>query len=286
MADTGEGRFTFHRDIEYAVHDGVSLRGHLWVPNGEGPHPVLICIHGGGWRIGSADNYMQWGPAIAAEGFALFSICYRLTLPANKPVWPQAPNDVRAAVQFVRGRARDYGLDRDRIAMMGDSAGGHLSALVALAGDSPLFAGAYRDDPFAGESTRVKAVVGNYGVYDMVQQWRHDQAVRAHDHIVELFLGCTPMDDRNLYFAASPLSHAIRGNCHTSLLLTHGTEDDVVDRIQTDEFHDALKMAGFYTRKLIVQGAGHYAVQEEFDAPRSYAGFLLPRVLRFLRERM
>lgn len=278
--------FIFHRSLEYAVHDGVSLTGHLWIPRGEGPHPVLIAIHGGGWRTGSADNYMQWGPAMAREGFALFSVCYRLTLPSNMSVWPQAPNDIRAAVQFVRGRAKDFGLDPDRIAMTGDSAGGHLSALVALAGDSPLFADAYPDDPHAGHSTSVKAVISNYGVHDMVQQWMHDQAVRAHDHIVQLFLGCTPMDDRKLYFEASPLSYATRANNRTSFLLTHGTEDDVVDRIQTDCFHDALKMAGFYTRKLIIQGAGHYAVQEPFDAPRSYAGFLLPRLVRFLRERL
>ena len=54
--------------------------------------------------------------------------------------------------------------------MMGDSAGAHLSALVALAGDDPLFDGLYPDDPYAGINTKVKVVIGNYGVYDMVQQ--------------------------------------------------------------------------------------------------------------------
>lgn len=82
------------------------------------------------------------------------------------------------------------------------------------------------------------------------------------------------------------MSYAIKANNTTSFLLTHGTEDDVVDRIQTDAFHDALKGAGFYTRKLIVQGAGHYATQEPFDAPGSYSGYLLPRVVKFMRERV
>lgn len=281
-----EDAFRLQRDLEYAVHDGVSLKGHLWTPAGAGPHPVLITVHGGGWRVGSADNYQQWGPAIAAHGLAMFSICYRLTLPSNRPVWPQAPNDVRAAVQYIRGMAAEFDLDAERIAMMGDSAGAHLAALVAMAGNSALFAGAYPDDAFAGQSAAVRAVIGNYGVYDMVQQWRHDQAVRYTDHIVEYFLGCAPSDNRRLYFDASPLSYAIKANNATSFLLTHGTEDDVVDRIQTDAFHEALKGAGFYTRKLIVQGAGHYATQEPFDAPRSYAGYLLPRAVKFLRERM
>ncbi len=279
-------KFSLLRDLEYAVHDGVSLKGHLWKPAGPGPHPVLVTIHGGGWRVGSADNYLQWGPAIAEQGIAMLSICYRLTLPGNKAVWPQAPNDVRAAVQYIRGRAAELDLDGGRIAMMGDSAGAHLSALIALAGDSPMFAGAYPEDPFSNHPTTVKAVIGNYGVYDMVQQWQHDQGVRHADHIVQYFLGCAPTENRRLYFDASPMSYAIKSNNKTSFLLTHGTEDDVVDRIQTDAFHDALKGAGFYTRKLIVQGAGHYATQEPFDAPRSYSGYLLPRVVKFIRERV
>ena len=76
--------------------------------------------------------------------------------------------------------------------MMGDSAGAHLSALVALAGDDPLFDGLYPDDPYAGINTKVKVVIGNYGVYDMVQQWMHDQAVRDEDHIVPYVFGCAP----------------------------------------------------------------------------------------------
>jgi acetyl esterase/lipase len=277
---------TCTRDIEYAVHDGVSLKGHLWKPAGKGPHPVLITIHGGGWRVGGPDNYLQWGPKMAERGFAMFSIAYRLTLPHNKPVWPQAPCDVRAAVQFLRGNAESLGIDPGRIAMMGDSAGAHLSALIALAGNDPLFQGLYPDDPFDGVSTKVKAVIGNYGVYDMVQQWMHDQAVRGEDHIVQYFLGCAPRDNRKLYFEASPMSYVEKARNTTAFLLTHGTEDDVVDRIQTDDFHDQLKIAGFFSRKLIVQGAGHYATQEPFNAPRSYSGYLLPRVVKFLQERM
>jgi len=283
MADEN---FKLTRDIEYAVHDGVSLIAHLWKPAGSGPFPALITIHGGGWRVGGPDNYAQWGPKLADESFAMFSIAYRKTLPDDKPLWPQTACDVRAAVQFLRGNAARFDIDPDRIAMMGDSAGGHLSALVALAGDEPLFDGLYPDDAFAGTSTGVRAVISNYGVHDMVQQWQHDQAVRFADHIVEILLGCTPMDDRKVYFDASPMSYAIKAKNRTAFMLTHGTEDDVVDRIQTDAFHDALKMAGFFTRKLIIQGAGHYATQEPFDAPRSYSGYLLPRVVKFLRDQM
>lgn len=282
--DSSVESYSLRKNIEYAVHDGVSLKGHLWRPAGDGPFPLLITIHGGGWRIGSPDSYAQWGPVLAASGFAMFSVSYRLTSASNESTWPQAPCDIRAAVQFMRGKAKQYNIDAERLALMGDSAGGHLASLIGLAADSDLFADSYPDDPFASVSTGVKAVISNYGVHDMVQQWQHDQAVRAHDHIVEIFLGRTPMDDRKLYFDASPMSYATRDKAQTAFLLSHGTEDDVVDRIQTDAFHDALKLAGFFTRKLIIQGAGHYAVREPFDAPNSFAGYLAPRLIQFLND--
>ena len=273
------------RDIVYAIHDGVSLKAHLWRPAGVGPFPVLMTVHGGGWQTGGPDNYAQWGPWLAQHGLAMFSIGYRMSS-ATQKVYPQAVHDARAAVQYLKGKAESLKIDPARIALMGDSAGGHISALIALAGDHPQFAKGYPDDPFATESTKVRAVIGNYGVYDLLQQWSHDQAVRARDHIVERFLGCAPMDNRQIYFEASPLSYAVRNAANVSFLLVHGDEDDVVDRVQTDAFHDALKLANIYSRKLIVPGAGHYFTQYPFDEPSSYSAWLAPRIVRFLRERM
>ncbi len=273
------------RDVEYAVHDGISLKGHLWRPNGDGPFPVLMTIHGGGWQMGGPDNYRQWGPWLAARGIAMFSVMYRFSSQTRK-MYPEAVQDVRAAIQFLKGRSSELKIDPRRIALMGDSAGAHLSALVALAGDSPPFTGGYPDDKFASLDTKVRAVVGNYGVYDMLQQWHHDQAVRLGDHIVQKFLGFAPPDNRQIYFEASPISYALRDKTETSFLLVHGDEDDVVDRCQTDAFHDALKIANIFSRKLIIPGAGHYFTQYPMDEPASYSRWLAPRVLRFLNERM
>ena len=281
----GKGEIENLRDFEYAVHDGVSLKGHLWRPEGAGPFPVLMTVHGGGWQSGGPDNYRQWGPWLAQRGYAMFSIAYRFSTPATK-MYPQAVGDVRAAIQFLKGEAARLKLDASRIALMGDSAGAHLTSLVALAGGRPAFSGLYPGDAHGKLGTNVRAVIGNYGVYDMVQQWRHDQGVRANDHIVQRFLGCGPMEDRHVYFEASPLSYAVRGAANTSFLLVHGDEDDVVDRGQTDEFHDALKLANIFSRKLIVPGGGHYFTQYPMEEPGSHSGWLAPRVLRFLNERM
>jgi acetyl esterase/lipase len=272
--------------VTYATHDGVALIGDLYIPDGAGPFPAMISIHGGGWQNGSRSAYQYWGPYLAARGYALFSVDYRLSKPEKK-TYPEAVHDIRAAVQYLRGSASDLKIDPKRIGFMGDSAGAHLGAMVALAGDSPLYADGYRDDRFAKESTRVKVVVGFYGVYDMTAQWQHDLIARPRDPITTKFLGVAPTDDRRIYFEASPLSYATRDNNQTAFLITYGTEDDVADiETQSKPFVTALKQASIFVRTVIVQGAPHFWAGDPIEEPGSFTGFLAPRLLRFLAERL
>jgi acetyl esterase/lipase len=278
--------FTVQRNLEYGKHDGVALLGDLYVPAAPGKYPVVVAVHGGGWQAGSKDGYRYWGPWLAQRGIAVFSADYRLSKPDRK-MFPESVHDIRAAVQFVRSRGEAIKVDPDRIGMMGDSAGGHLVALVALAGDHPTFKGtAYMDDPYAGVSTRVKAVVPGYGVFELVQQWNHDQVNRPRDNIVEKYLGAAPMDNRKLYFDASPISYATRANSGISFLITNGTEDDIVDRLQSDNFMLALKQSGNFARHIVMQGSGHFWMSDPIEEPESIPGFFAPRVLRFLQERL
>jgi acetyl esterase/lipase len=272
------------KNVAYANHDGVELCGDLYLPAGRGPFPVLVNVHGGYWRRGVRETFKYWGPYLAARGYAGFTISYRLTKPGQK-TYPEAVHDVCAAVQFMRGRASDFRLDPDRIALLGNSAGAQLAALVALAGDSALFAGGYPQDPHAALSTRVKVLVGVYGIYDLVAQWKVSQLVNPGDNQVESFLGVSPMVDRRRYFDASPISYAITANNKTAVYLAWSTEDDVVDhRTQSMEFLLALKQAGFTARPCIIQGAPHYWLSEPVEELDSTPGFLAPRLLRFLGE--
>jgi acetyl esterase/lipase len=269
----------FKRGIEYARPGGAVLAGDLYLPAGATAAPVVVSVHGGGWALGEAAMHAHWGRYLAGNGIALFSIEYRLAAEGRKS-YPEAVHDVRAAVQFVRRSARPLGLDGARIALFGDSAGAHLAALVALAGDKAPFAGA--DEP---ASTRVKAMVGVYGVYDLAAQWQHDLCDRPFDSICARFLGKPLADDRRVYFEASPLSYVTRDANQTAFMLAWGTEDDVVDRAtQSEAFLRALKQAGFFVRTVIVQGAPHYWNSEPIDEPGSRSAFLAPRVLRFLQE--
>jgi acetyl esterase/lipase len=278
---------TMQTGVPFVEHDGVKLAGDLYLPKGRDKAPVVIAVHGGGWQIGNPKFYQHWGPHLAKNGYAVFAVSYRLSKPGAK-TFPGAVYDVKSAIQFVRANAAQLGVDPDRIALMGDSAGAHLVSLTALAGDEPLFSSEYRSDPHAATPANVKAVVGFYGVYDMQAQWLHDQIARPRDQITEKFLGVSPMQSRRTYFDASPVSYATvekNEKTRTRFLLLHGTHDDIVDpQTQSQAFLAALKQAGFFVRTIVVPGAGHFWSVDPIEEPGSYGAQVAPQMLRFLRD--
>ena len=247
--------------------------------------PALVAVHGGGWVQGVRTAFQYWGPYLAARGIALFSISYRLA--AKSKTYPQAVHDVLAGVQFTRGKAGEFGIDAARIGLIGASAGAHLAALAALGWSSGKFSNGYPRDAFASVDAGVKALVGVYGIYDVPAMWTTYQLQGGADNNIQKFMGVPPMENRQLYFDASPISYATFANNKIAVLLVTGTEDDLVDRkAQTDPFQLALKQAGFFVRPCIVHGAPHYWMNDPIDEPGSYSGFLAPRLLRFLAEKL
>jgi acetyl esterase/lipase len=254
--------FEVQRDLQFSS----GLAGDLYLPKKSGKHPGLVAVHGGGWQIGDKDFYQHWGPYLAQRGIAVFSVNYRLAQ-AGKKTYPEAVQDVRAGVQFLRERQE---VDGEKIGLIGDSAGAHLAALVALSGD-----------------TRVKALVGIYGVYDMAAQWEMDLVRRPLDNVTQKFLGASPLENRRVFFEASPLSYATIDRNKLAVLLVTGNEDDVVDRrTQTDTFLRALKQAGFFARTVIVPGSGHFWMSDPHDEPGSFPAALAPKLVRFLQQRL
>jgi acetyl esterase/lipase len=280
MAETFE--VVTRADIQFAEHDGTRLVGDLYPPKGLDKAPVLVGVHGGGWQIGDRKFYTHWGSYLASNGYALFAIEYRL-MKSGLKTYPGAVYDVKAAVQYVRARAGELGVDPDRVALMGDSAGAHLSALVALAGEEPEFSTDYRNDPYSSISLEVKAVVGVYGVYDMLRQWEHDQIARPRDQITEKLLGATPMTSRKAFFESSPISYATVDKNATRFLLVYGTHDDIVnsDR-QSAAFLTALKQAQFIARTIVVPGAGHFWITDPIELG-SFGAYAGPKILLFLK---
>jgi acetyl esterase/lipase len=130
-ASAAEYKVTVKSAIPYAGHDGVRLLGDLYLPEGRSKAPVVVAFHGGAWRSGSRTFYRYWGAFLARNGYALFTVDYRL---GKSGRYPAAVQDAKAAVEFVRGRAEEFHIDPQRVGLMGDSTGGHLCGAAGARG--------------------------------------------------------------------------------------------------------------------------------------------------------
>jgi acetyl esterase/lipase len=247
----------------YARPGGEALTADAYLPESAVPVPVVIAMHGGSWRSGTRSSYQYLGCNLADCGYAVLAIDYRL-----RRRYPDAVDDVRAAVHYVREHAAELNVDPERVVLLGDSAGAHLAAMVGL-----------RERP------QVKAVVGIVGVYDLAAQWQHDLPIRPNDSITQGFLGVALPENRQLYFDASPISHVISSNAGPAFLIAWGIHDDIVDPAQSEGFLHALKQAGFYVRPVIAH-APHFWIAEPLDEPGSHSGYFAARLLRFLEDRV
>jgi acetyl esterase/lipase len=268
--------------VVYSEREGTVLAGTLFRPANSKNCPVVIAVHGGGWKQGSPQRYGHWGKWFASRGIALYAIQYRLAdQPKNR--FPAPALDVIAAIDFIWRSHQDLGLDADRIALMGDSAGAHLVSWVALAGHSlRADASADRTAPLP----KLCAVIAVYGVFDLLGQWEHDQIARPRDHVTEALMGFSLPEDRLAYFHASPIAHATTKAPRRSFLVAWGTNDDIVDwASQSGHFVTALRQSGQYVRTVPVVGASHLWIDQPLDEDRSYTGFLAPKVHRFLLDR-
>lgn len=148
------------RNIEYAAPGGVSLKLDAYLPPGTGPFPAVIAIHGGGWHSGSKAAWATEAGRLAREGFATFSVDYRL---APTYGWPAQIQDVQAAVTWLRAHAATYKVKPDRIGAIGSSAGAHLAQMLAVRGSGGT-----------GTGSRVRAAVSWSGPSDMVELAQSD----------------------------------------------------------------------------------------------------------------
>ncbi len=224
-------------DIEFAKPGGVSLTLDASVPDGKGPFPTVILVHGGGWENGTKRSYEKpMLPVLTDAGFAWFTINYRL---APQYKYPAAVEDVEAAVRWVKKHAAEYKVDVNRIALMGESAGGHLVAMVGVR-------------PTA--ETRVRAVVDFYGPHDLLKREQERGEVGKN---LRQFIGVEKLDDEGMakLKAASPATYVQKGL--PAFLFIHGTKDAAVPYDQSPMMCDKLKAAGNRCEVFTVEGAPH-----------------------------
>jgi acetyl esterase/lipase len=269
--------------LTYCTHDGVELKGDLFLPRGIGPFPILVAAPGGAWRMCVRAGLAQWGHYLVRRGYGFFAIDYRVATATSK-AFPEAVQDVLAAVRFMRGTAAKYSIDPHRIGLLGVSAGAHLAALAALAHDAPVFSGAYPNDSFANVSAEVKALVLVYGIYDLFKQWQDDLGLNPgiEGNLTRNLMGKDPFEDPQAYFDASPVRYITYRRNRMPVLVSWGTADEFVNPAQSEALVRALQQARFNVRTHRAVGASHFWFQQPLDEPVSDSAHLAPRLAQFL----
>lgn len=268
------GDINWAADVTFAVTEGQPQRLDIAWPKHEGPHPVVVLIHGGGWSGGDKSAYHSAMRLLAGQGYAAASVDYRLAA-APRNVFPAAVEDVRCAVRWLRAHADTYQMDSSRVAAMGSSAGAHLAAMLGTAADVEDLDGAC---PARHVSPAVSAVVAIAGPHDIRTAGALDPSQRG---MVENFLGATPEADPERALLASPAVHASAGD--PPFLLIHGTADDVVPIQQSRSMRDTLRAAGVPATLVELPGVGH-SVDEFSREPRFRTSTCT--TLAFLREQL
>lgn len=210
----------------------------LHVPPGDGPFPVLLWVHGGGWMTGSRTWTVdpRFHERMLARGYAVADVDYRLALEAT---YPAQQADIDAAVRWLRHHAAALLIDPDRFAVLGESAGGQLAAVAALTG--------------TGDAS-IQAVIVWYGPADLSNLPVQDDPFE----FPAVLLG-GPLSERTAFAQlASPL-HNVHPDA-PPFLLVHGTEDKTVPFAEAVGFAGALRAQGVRCDVLPVEGADHVFV--------------------------
>ena len=247
--------------LTYAVAFGYRpLQLDLWVPAGDGPAPLVVWVHGGGFMFGDrrilpeTSRPNQVFDALLDTGLAVATIDYRHALEAPFPAQLQ---DAKAAVRYLRAHARDLGISTERIGAMGESAGGHIVAALGLTAHRADLEGTHG---VVGPSSAVDVVVDWYGVADLSTMPRRQPSPHIAAKLPPELL--VPPEDqltRGLEGAAladvSPITHVTPDA--PPFLLVHGTADWLVPYAQSEQLHAALTAAGVEARLVPAEGAQH-----------------------------
>ena len=255
---------TVLRDIEYASVDGISLRLDLYLPTQqpEEPVPLVIWVHGGGWRAGTKDQTLA--PSALGEDYAIASVDYRLS---DVAIFPAQIHDIKAAVRWLRAHAHDYGFDPQRFGAWGSSAGGHMVALLGVTCGNPDVEGTVGD--YLDESSCVQAVCDFYGPTDFLSLMEQRGVGPMRRPMAEdLLLGGLVEDVPELAALASPITHISPDD--PPFLIMHGSDDGLVPVEQSMAFDEMLRATGIDTTLHIVEGAGHGLPRGEWIHAKSF----------------
>jgi acetyl esterase/lipase len=251
-AAASAGTFTTFEGLEYA-NPGTRLLLDLRVPDGAGPHPVIVYLHSGAWISGDRFG----GPARrqATRGYAVASIDYRL---APQHIWPAQVEDAKAAVRWLRANAARFHLDPNRIGIFGTSAGGHIGSVLGTSGGIASLEGLELGNPQF--SSRVNVVVDLYGPTDLLRLEADKLPCIPLDGNASfmppsLLMGCPIQQCKEKTRTADPMSYVTPDD--PKFLIMHGMLDCLVPYTQSVSLHRKLEEAGVQSSLVLIPTGDH-----------------------------
>lgn len=241
---------------------GRSVRGlkmTLFVPRTKEKKPAVLYFPGGGFTSADHEKFLEMRYALARAGYAVAACEYRAV--PNK--FPALLEDAKAAVRWMREHASEFGVDADRIGLLGDSAGGYVVQMAgATNGEKNWDVGDFKE-----VSSDVQAVVSIYGISDLttIGEGIGNENVHASAAVTEAlllngpafkdFAGASVNADPQKAKAASPIGHV--DGTEPPFLLMHGSGDKVVSPLQSKKMFEALQNKKVEAEYVLVRGAGH-----------------------------
>jgi acetyl esterase/lipase len=245
------------KNLAYASTDNPRQQLDLYLPkkrSTDKPLPVVVFIHGGGWKNGDKNGGLNWvAPMLATGDYAGASIGYRLT---NESQWPAQIHDCKAAIRWLKAHAKEYNLDENKIGVIGTSAGGHLVSMLGTSGDVPTLEGTL--GKHLDKTSQVACVVNFFGPENFITMHKQPSTIDRQgtkDYPEALLLGGTIPERQEVAREASPVTHVSKGDA--PFFTAHGTKDPLVPFEQGKELHVALQQAGVPSMFQEMTDAGH-----------------------------
>ena len=215
-------------------------------PEGDGPHPAVIVIHGGYWRNRYSLDYMGHAcKALTAQGAVTWNLEYR-RVGDEGGGWPGTMKDIIAGTHYLFDHAEELGVDANKVIVLGHSAGGHFASWLTSLQSTP-------DTPEANQPSPLLAAVSLAGVLDLHRAW---ELHLSDDAVVEL-LGGTPEQAPERYIATSPVAMVPP---RTPQFVLHGQNDESVPIELSQRYAQAVTSAGGVATMLAIPNADHFDV--------------------------
>lgn len=234
----------------------------------EKKYPCIVWICGGAWVTMDRSAHLAYLAELARSGFVVASVEYRTT---NEAVYPAQVEDVKAGIRYLRAHSERYHIDPERFGVMGESAGGYLTAMAALVDDPAYDVGEYLE-----HSSKVQAACPWYPPTD-VSSFPYESPIQAEASPESLLLGKNVMLNKEEAIRICPVTYVSKDA--PPFMILHGVEDHTVPFKQGEMLHDRLEEAGCDVQLIAIEGADH-ADQQFFQKE------IWQRIIEFFHEKL